>query len=337
MKQGAYIKKGIKTLIDAVSVVKNLKKQNINKNVITLYFDMVKYRVVDGYDFDDFITFEFWRKTEKERRAYLSFRDNSKIALTITPPDIVKLFLDKKLFNIRYSHFIKREWMQLQDLSKEEIFNFIKRNKSIIVKPLDDYGGVGIRKISYAEADIYTIVEDLYEMAHSLNGRREWLIEECIENREEIRRLAPGSLNTIRIVTIIDSNGNVHVPAALLRMGSGTSIMDNYHSGGIACPIDIESGTLTAEGTGEYNKKYTVHPYSKIEFRGYKIPDFKKILDMAREIALLEPSARYVGWDFALTPNGIEVLEGNIPPGEHITQIASGPINDKIHKWLLLN
>ena len=42
------------------------------------------------------------------------------------------------------------------------------------------------------------------------------------------------------------------------------------------------------------------------------------------EIVYYEPDARYVGWDLAIAQNGIELLEGNIPPGEDITQIASG-------------
>lgn len=35
-----------------------------------------------------------------------------------------------------------------------------------------------------------------------------------------------------------------------------------------------------------------------------------------KEVAYYEPDARYVGWDLAITPNGVELLEGNIPPGK---------------------
>jgi hypothetical protein len=69
---------------------------------------------------------------------------------------------------------------------------------------------------------------------------------------------------------------------------------------------------------------YDVHPYSKIKFDGYEIPRFKECVELIRELAFEEPEARYVGWDLAITPKGIELLEGNIPPGEDITQIATG-------------
>ena len=54
------------------------------------------------------------------------------------------------------------------------------------------------------------------------------------------------------------------------------------------------------------------------------IIDFDKCVSVVKEVAYYEPDARYVGWDLAITPNGVELLEGNIPPGEDITQIASG-------------
>jgi len=56
--------------------------------------------------------------------------------------------------------------------------------------------------------------------------------------------IAPASLNTLRFVTVIDKEQNLHIIAALLRMGNGTAITDNYHDGGMACAIDIETGRL---------------------------------------------------------------------------------------------
>lgn len=334
MKYLNYIKNGIKVLSSAIPITNLLKRRGIKMNRISLYCDIVYNKIVRGYDYDDYVTFEFYNKKGKERLSYLSFRENSKLTYKKIPAKIINLFLDKSLFNLRYQEYIKREWKCLSSLSKEDILEFIKRNKSVILKPIDDYGGVGIRKISISDDAIEQKIEKPYADSHMVNGKKEWIIENCIENCEDVKKLAPASLNTLRIVTIIDSKGLVHIPAALLRMGSGTSVMDNYHSGGMACPIDLQTGELTKVATGEYNTKYEVHPFSKIRFKGYKIPEFNKILEIARNVALVEPKARYVGWDFALTPDGIEILEGNIPPGEHITQIASGPIREKLYEWL---
>ncbi|MCM1452581.1 MAG: hypothetical protein NC102_09985 [Clostridium sp.] len=150
------------------------------------------------------------------------------------------------------------------------------------------------------------------------------MLEEAIENSECLKRLAPGSLNTVRIVTLIDKEGKLRILASVLRMGNGTAFTDNYHDGGMACAIDPSSCRLKGKAYGMGCAEYEEHPFSKIKFDGYKIEGFDQCLALAEKLAYEEPEARYVGWDFAITPNGIDVIEGNIPPGEDITQIAAG-------------
>ena len=135
------------------------------------------------------------------------------------------------------------------------------------------------------------------------------------------------------MVTVIDCNSNLHIIAALLRMGNGTSVTDNYHDGGMACPIDIDTGKLTSTAYSMNLKQFEIHPFSQIEFEGYYIKDFHACMQIVRELAFVCPAARYVGWDLAVTPTGIEMLEANIPPGEDITQLAT---KEGIYKTLEL-
>lgn len=107
-------------------------------------------------------------------------------------------------------------------------------------------------------------------------------------------------------------------------MGNGSSFTDNYHDGGLACAIDISSGKLKGKAYGMGCAEYESHPFSKIIFDGYTIEGFSDCLCLVKKLAFVEPEARYVGWDFAITPDGIDIIEGNIPPGEDITQIAAG-------------
>lgn len=88
--------------------------------------------------------------------------------------------------------------------------------------------------------------------------------------------------------------------------------------------IDSEKSILKGDAYGMNCARYEVHPYSHIKFDGFIIPHFDECISIIKEIVYYEPDARYVGWDLAIAQNGIELLEGNIPPGEDITQIASG-------------
>lgn len=269
-----------------------------------------------GNDFNDYCTFRFWEKTYKEKESYISLKRNDILRFKLSTPGVYSLFLDKSAFNERFKKYIHRGWMLTEGKSPHEIQRFIMSYESVIAKPLNSFGGKGIMKFRSDE----TPDEDTIERLAS----EDFIIEECIANVDSIKRIAPSSLNTVRIVTLIDREGILHILAALLRMGNGRAVTDNYHDGGMACPIDVVTGRMRGKAYGMDCIEHEIHPYSGIRFDGYKVDHFEDCLNAVRELAFLEPEARYVGWDFAITPDGIDLLEGNIPPGEDITQIAAG-------------
>lgn len=310
------IKTVLKYLVKSWRNSAYIVKQNPQMCRLSAYFSLLYWFYFYGNDFNDYCTFRFWEKSRKEKKSYVSLRRNDRLRFALSTPEVHKLFLDKAKFNIRFSKFIKRRWILVSSTSQLEIERFVMVEKSVVAKPLSDFGGHGIIKINSNENHTNDYIT-------SLLGKQ-YIIEECIQNIEQLRKLAPGSLNTIRIVTLIDRFGHLHILAALLRMGNGIGYTDNYHDGGIACPIDISNGSLKGNAYGMGCIEYEKHPLSKIKFDGFRVPDFDKCIDLVKEIAFEEPAARYVGWDFAITPNGIELIEGNIPPGEDITQIAAG-------------
>lgn len=296
-------------------------KQCTSKNRVSVYFDLIYWFVRYGNDFNDYCTFEFWNKSTEERKSYISLRRNDVLRFAFSTPRVHKLFLDKAVFNERFKNYMSRGWMTTEGKSLDELYVFTQTYPSVIAKPLEDYGGHGVFKIA---KDKDNWKENLDRLHRCMNEGVKYIVEETIENAEYIKQIAPGALNTLRIVTVIDKCQNLHIIAALLRMGNGKAITDNYHDGGMACPIDLETGRLKSTAHGMNNFSCDVHPFSGISFEGYEIKDFSKCVELVKKIAYVEPEARYVGWDFAITPNGIELLEGNIPPGEDITQIATG-------------
>ena len=296
-------------------------KQDPSKNRLLVYVDLLYWFVFYGNDFNDYCTFEFGKKSFKERKAYISLRRNNVLCRELRTPEVHDLFLDKAAFNERFRDYIKRGWLTTNGVSWEEILKFVDKYKRVIVKPLKDSCGHGIFSIDTGSPDF---LDKLKFLEDSVSRGDMYIMEEIIKNHEDIRCLAPGSLNTIRAVTVIDKNKELHIVALLLRMGNGDSLTDNYHTGGMACPIDLEKGVLSEKAYGMLGGQYDTHPYSRVKFAGYPVPDFARLLSVVREIVQVEPEARYVGWDLVITPDGIELLEGNIPPGEDITQIATG-------------
>ena len=53
-------------------------------------------------------------------------------------------------------------------------------------------------------------------------------------------------------------------------------------------------------------------PDSQLPFKGYQIPEWEALLKLAEEIHRTKmPNYPYIGWDFALTPKGWVLIEGN--------------------------
>lgn len=290
----------------------------VTKNRLCVYCDLIYCFLKYGDDFNDYCTFKFWEKNGEERDAYISLRRNDVLRFAMSTPKIHKLFLDKALFNERYAKYIKRGWMVTSSCGRNDIVQFVQKFGSVIAKPIDDFGGHGVKLLRVSDECLNTHINEI------IMGGGKYILEETISNTEQIKHIAPGSLNTLRVVTVIDKQNKLHIVACLLRMGNGIAITDNYHDGGMACPIELSTYTMKGKAYAMGCKEYVEHPYSHIVFDGYAIDGVKDCIDLVKEVAFVEPEARYVGWDFAITPKGIEILEGNIPPGEDITQIAAG-------------
>lgn len=299
--------------------------------------NILKLFYTEGFDYTNYASFRLWEKTPEERKKFLPKLINNRISLRSCSPATFRLFLDKTEFNKAYRKFIKRAWLDTATASEKELAEFIEAYPSVIAKPINSYGGYGVFLLNREDADF---PEKLKELKRLVAKGKHYMVEETISNVDYIKRLAPASLNTIRIVTVLDKRGEVHILAALLRMGNGTSVTDNFTIGGIGVAIDLATGCLAGEGFSKGFERYAEHPYTKIKFEGYKIEDFEACKRFAIDIAKASPESPYVGWDLALIPgkNGetvIDLLEGNIPPGENITQLAARRgIRADLQRWL---
>lgn len=284
-----------------------------------VYLDMLLCLIRYGASDENYLSFEFYGKSHVYRDSFVTWRRNLKI-MDKSPKSVVNLFLDKVQFNKKFAKYVKRAWLNCKQSDAEQIVDFIEKYESVIVKPTDSACGVGIRKV--CKKDLGNIsVENL--------AGQNYIIEETIRNCEEIARLNPPSLNTLRIVTATDNEGKVVVLNVVLRMGVGNNITDNAHTGGIACCVNPETGQLSECGRTFKDDIYEIHPTTHIKFAECRVPNIDGCVAFVRDLAEEVPEARLVGWDIVLTRNGMEVLEANIPPGEDLTELD---LKGKWHK-----
>ena len=105
----------------------------------------------------------------------------------------------------------------------------------------------------------------------------------------------------------------------IIRVGSGTNDVDNFHSGGVYSFFD-EEGFITKPAIDREGTVHEEHPLTKTSFVGFKIPYCQEALDLCKTASKKIPQIAYVGWDIAITPQGPVILEGNELPGYDLYQ-----------------
>jgi len=172
---------------------------------------------------------------------------------------------------------------------------FLEENFEAIKKPTRDSGG---------GEGIQMLCRDTFE---ALSFDENFIVQERIVNQEDIRTLNPSSLNTMRVITYICDNQYFCAPLAM-RMGCGTSRLDNITSGGICIGV-MENGELCDHAYTEFRvDKYAEHPSTGVKFEGYRIRNVDKVINAAIECHKRTPHMIMASWDFTLNENGQPVL-----------------------------
>lgn len=188
--------------------------------------------------------------------------------------------------------------------------------RGIVVKPIGGQRGIDVTVLpvgKYNAAKWHDTVVPLLSSGSRYRGAEGFIIEECIEQDECLNELSPYALNTIRVNTVIDSQGKCRVHGAALRLSRPTTGgVDNLNAGGIKVPIDHRSGT-TGDGKLLSNPegRYSHHPDTGVKISGRQIPQWEKILELAARAATAVPQLRSVGWDIAVSKTGPVLIEGN--------------------------
>lgn len=288
----------------------------------SMFYSMLRY----GARPIDYERFEFHRKSNYERNRYMTILRYFKIAKKIDWATFRDISGNKSRELEIFKDFIHREWMVIDaDTSEVSIHEFVQSHAALIAKPVHGEQGHGIFMIKNAEDQDRLIAE---------SKSVPFILEEVIENAEYIKRINPSSLNTIRATTFIDGKGNLHIVSIILRVGIPGSHVDNWGSGGIGYNFDLESGVCNMPGKDKKNRSYIFHPGSNEKMVGFELNDFTCLRDYITKLAFILPSARYVGWDIAVTPSGFELIEMNCPAGHDMFQSFDNPVYQFFkHNW----
>lgn len=130
---------------------------------------------------------------------------------------------------------------------------------------------------------------------------QDFIIQEGVVQHETLARFYPGSLNTLRVITLRLDDGIIPL-AATFRMGNGSHV-DNGHAGGLLCGVRLTDGRLTDFACDVSFRCYQKHPLSHVPFAAQKIPSIHNIVDMASAIHKRLPYFDQISCDIAVLPD----------------------------------
>lgn len=238
--------------------------------------------------------------------------------LVIGHNNIDKFNVKEKLFDVKNEKDLRRVIDEMIRLSKYD---------GIFVKPVGTHGGTHTFKITANDIDDRTIAQ-LFKLTPSTK----FIFQDLIVQHEEVNKVYPHSINTVRVNAMFDRNKNeASILSALMRFGSGGSVVDNASQGGFFVPVNIDNWCLEGIGRSffEYGGHlYKRHPDTQHLLDGVKIPHGEKIPSIISEATLLFDK-EIVGWDVAITPEGPVIVEGNHNLHLGMAQMACGGFKDK--------
>jgi len=286
------------------------------KPTLFVMFDMYWCQFRYGTSFTNYLSFGFYSLPKAKRLTFITNRINHALCCKLNEREYWPIFNDKAQFGKVFDDFIIRDWLDLSACTTEEFAAFIERTQKVFLKPADSSCGIGIRKLDVNQVD------DPAKTLASLRKEGIGLAEEFVPQHDELAAIHPNALNTIRIVTIRNESG-IDFLFAVLRIGRGDALMDNFNSGGMSAKIDIETGLIIKPAQDMWGNVHSVHPETGAQILGTKIPRFDEVMDMIRRAAEVVPQIRYIGWDIAVRNDGVEIIEGNIQPGNNPYQLPT--------------
>ena len=197
------------------------------------------------------------------------------------------------------------------------------RGCDLFVKPRQGKGARGTTLLRYAGAGRYRLpggalqslgayLDDLAQASH----RRDYLLQPRLVNHADIADLATESLIVIRVITCLDAMGMPQVTHGMLRVIGKLERTWNDATE-YAAPIDLATGRMGAMTGDKLEAALTWHDRHPLT----GAPVAGRILNAwpAVQAAALKAHAAFtdrilLGWDIAVTPDGIVIVEGNAMP-----------------------
>lgn len=210
-------------------------------------------------------------------------------------------------------------------------------SERVILKPSRQASGAGVQIFRKSRNGFENKLGEILTLEYLESCyKKDYLIQACLEQSDDLSLFNASSVNTIRLATYRDTRGEVHPLHAILRIGASGAEVDNAHSGGKFCGLS-QSGILGKCAFDSLGNKTTLFNGLDFEKSSYRIPCFSEIIALAKEIAGSILHHNLIAFDIALNKDNHPMLIEYNTYGfsAWLFQFACGPVFGKFTEEIM--
>lgn len=300
-----------------------------------LSFRIEQYRLTED-NYSEFLSDYNYHWLNRINNAYQIWINDKTTFRYILEP--FKEYIPQYYFSI-FKRNGKTEIEKMQDCNEKYeadyngIIDALKEKKKLALKPSAGTHGDGFYCLAFENGKLtvngeYKSEEQFIELVEQFKSF--YLITEYIDMNDELKKIYPKSVNSIRIMVINETGYEPKIMQSYMRIGSSrTGYTDNVGYGGICVMINTKTGEMYNPETIVDHKFYPCpkHPDTGTLIEG-KIPYWDEICEKIKEICRYLSELEYLGFDIAVTNDGFQVIEINIHQDLHKVATLDGEVID---------
>ena len=169
-----------------------------------------------GIAMDEYFLYDFERLSHEQRQEYLTTFNRLYYYQRLNDHQYHDDFINKYATYRRFKPYYQRNMILLRKDNLDEFRAFVSKNTKFIYKPVSLSCGKGVK--IYNSKDFPSLAE-----LHSELAKSEGIVEELIVQDDKLGTFHPSSVNTVRIPSVIDQDGEVVIFSPIFRTGQKKS------------------------------------------------------------------------------------------------------------------
>ena len=324
-KGDVYTPKMRNTILNSI---KEIMPQATASELEELFYTSIYDYWAYGNNVSEEFYYNFSNKTHQEKSSYITFRNRFLYVWHLNDKKDAHILNNKYEAYLRLKKYYQRDIIRISTEADYSLFlDFVQKHPVFVVKPESLGLAVGVHKEHVVKhrspkelfKKLLLEIEETKDRITWAKENESLVLEELVEQDENLGIMHPQSVNIVRATTV-RVNGKIHFYCPWIKFGASGGFVASAGCGGYSAGIDENTGVIWSDGYRENGEIVKQHPDTGVAFKGFQIPRWQEAVKLAFKLAEAVPELGYVGWDFALTPKGWCVIEGNFA-GEFIWQM----------------